>query len=118
MKKTRQCLTLTIAAALLLSACAQGGGNSSSASQETAVTLQAAQSAYLEKVDIDYSYDLALRMEEIRSNDALGYRTAGSEAELATGDMLKAEMVERLIIAAQFSVFACNGREFLYIATL
>ena len=48
--------------------------------------------AYLSKVDVDYSYNLALQLEEIRSNEKLGYRTAGSEAELATGDMLKEEM--------------------------
>ena len=48
--------------------------------------------AYLSKVDVDYSYNLALKLEEIRSNEKLGYRTAGSEAELATGDMLKEEM--------------------------
>ena len=38
------------------------------------------------------AYDLALKLEDIRSNETLGYRTAGSDAELATGDMLKAEM--------------------------
>lgn len=48
--------------------------------------------AYLSKVDVDYSYNLALKLDEIRSNEKLGYRTAGSEAELATGDMLKEEM--------------------------
>lgn len=47
---------------------------------------------YLEAVDIEYSYGLAKKMEEIRSNPVLGYRTAGSEAELATGEMLKKEM--------------------------
>ena len=48
--------------------------------------------AYLDTVDVDYAYDLALKLEDIRSNETLGYRTAGSDAELATGDMLKAEM--------------------------
>lgn len=48
--------------------------------------------AYLSKVDVDYSYNLALKLEEICSNEKLGYRTAGSEAELATGDMLNEEM--------------------------
>ena len=48
--------------------------------------------AYLDTVDVDYAYELALKLEDIRSNETLGYRTAGSDAELATGDMLKAEM--------------------------
>ena len=46
----------------------------------------------IDTVDVDYAYDLALKLEDIRSNETLGYRTAGSDAELATGDMLKAEM--------------------------
>ena len=78
---------------LLVSACTQKEVPDSSATPSgSAVTLQAAQQAYLEHVDVDYSYNLALKMEEIRSNEALGYRTAGSQAELDTGDMLKAEM--------------------------
>ena len=94
MKKTRQCIALTAAMMLLVSACTQKEVPDSSASPTAggAVTLQAAQAAYLEHVDVDYSYNLALKMEEIRSNEALGYRTAGSQAELDTGDMLKAEM--------------------------
>ena len=54
--------------------------------------LQLAQENYLEKVDVDYSYNLAIKMEEIKSNAVLGYRTAGSEAEFLTGEMLKEEM--------------------------
>ena len=92
MKKTRQCLSLTLAAALMLSACGQKTDNAQRAPEKENITLEAAQQAYLEKVDLDYSYDLALRLEDIRSNENLGYRMAGSEAELATGDMLKAEM--------------------------
>ena len=92
MKKTGQCLSLTLTAALLLSACAQQAEQMQSPAATQAVTLKAAQQAFLENVDVAYSYDLALRLEEIRSNEQLGYRTAGSEAELATGDMLKKEM--------------------------
>lgn len=47
---------------------------------------------YLERLDIGYSYRLAKRMEEHCTNPVLGYRTAGSPAEIATGDMLAAEM--------------------------
>lgn len=92
MKKIGQCLSLTLAAALFLSACGQQVDAPQSTPEAESVTLEAAQQAYLEKVDVDYSYQLALQLEDIRSNEALGYRTAGSEAELATGDMLKAEM--------------------------
>lgn len=92
MKKIGQCLSLTLAAVLLLSACGQQPDTPQSTPEAERVTLEAAQQAYLEKVDVDYAYHLALQLEDIRSNENLGYRTAGSEAELATGDMLKTEM--------------------------
>lgn len=91
MKKIRQCLSLTLTAAMLLLACIRPG-YAQSATENAAITLENAQQAYLEHVDIGYSYDLALGLEDIRSNDVLGYRTAGSQAELDTGDMLKAQM--------------------------
>lgn len=47
---------------------------------------------YINKLDIAYSYMLAKRMEENYTNPALGYRTAGSDAEIATGDLLVQEM--------------------------
>ena len=43
-------------------------------------------------MDIGYSYRLAKKMEEFKSNPVLGYRTAGSKAEFNTGEFLKAEM--------------------------
>ena len=52
------------------------------------MTLTSQAQRYLEKLDIGYSYRLAKRMEDYRTNPVLGYRTAGSPAEIATGDML------------------------------
>lgn len=46
----------------------------------------------LDKLDVEYSYQLAKRMEVEKTNPVLGYRTAGSKAEIATGDMLYEEM--------------------------
>ena len=43
-------------------------------------------------IDTDWSYQLARRMEKEKTNPVLGYRTAGSAAETATGDMLYREM--------------------------
>ncbi len=43
-------------------------------------------------LDIDYSYRLAKRMEEPKSNPVLGFRTAGSKAERETGELLFQEM--------------------------
>ncbi len=94
MKQIRPCLAWTAALALLVSGCAPQEAQETPAQENAAqvLTLEAAQAAVLEHVDVDYSYELALRLEEIRSNEALGYRTAGSQAELDTGDLLKAEM--------------------------
>lgn len=52
------------------------------------------QKAYMEQLDVSWSYRLAKQMEQICSNPRLGYRTAGSPAELLTGDMLAKEMRE------------------------
>ena len=40
--------------------------------------------AYLQAVDVDYSYRLAKKMETFKTNPVLGYRTAGSQAEIET----------------------------------
>ena len=58
---------------------------------------------YLEALDIGYSYNLAKKLEEFRSNPALGYRTAGSAAERQAGQFLAREM-ERI----GFSDVSCD----------
>lgn len=50
------------------------------------------QQTVIKNIDTDYSYQLAKRMEQFHSNEKLGYRPAGSEAEFLTGEMLKDEM--------------------------
>lgn len=52
-------------------------------------------SKYLEAVDVDASYRFAKKMETYKTNPVLGFRTAGSEAERKTGDMIK-EAMEQL----------------------
>ena len=84
----KRIVSMLLAVFLLVSATACAGKSDGESSEGTASAVQ----AYLDKVDVDYSYELALKLEEERSNEKLGYRTAGSDAELATGDMLKAEM--------------------------
>lgn len=48
--------------------------------------------AFLKALDVAYSYQLAKKMEKPRTNPVLGFRTAGSEAEFETGEMLAREM--------------------------
>lgn len=47
---------------------------------------------FVDSLDIEYSYELARKMEQFKSNPVLGYRTAGSRAEFETGEMLFREM--------------------------
>ena len=51
-----------------------------------------ASKAYLEKIDLDYSFNFAKSLEEFKTNEKLGYRTAGSEAEIKTGNKIYEEM--------------------------
>lgn len=48
----------------------------------------------LDSADVRYSYNLAKELENIRSNPALGYRSAGSEAEHEAGELIFNRMVE------------------------
>lgn len=48
--------------------------------------------AFFKALDMNYSYELAKRMEQYKTNPVLGYRTAGSNAEYLTGEMLYEEM--------------------------
>ena len=54
--------------------------------------LEEWEQALKQAVDTGYSYGLARRMEEYKTNPVLGYRTAGSGAERETGEMLYREM--------------------------
>ncbi|WP_243008967.1 M28 family peptidase [Clostridium sp. AM58-1XD] len=53
---------------------------------------------FFEAVDADASYRFAKKMETYRTNPVLGFRTAGSEAERMTGEMIREEM-ERIGLA-------------------
>ena len=89
MKKIQRIAAFLAAAALALTACSgQNGGTSS----QPETSYRAEQQAYLDKVDVDYSYELTKKLTEFKTNEKLGYRTAGSEAEIAAGEMLKEEM--------------------------
>lgn len=63
-------------------------------------------------IDTDWSYQLAKRMEKEKTNPVLGYRTAGSAAETATGDMLYKEMKEIGLTDVTKDTFTLDGWEF------
>ena len=63
-------------------------------------------------IDTDWSYQLAKRMEKEKTNPILGYRTAGSNAETATGDMLYKEMKAIGLTDVTKDTFTLDGWEF------
>lgn len=63
-------------------------------------------------LDTEWSYQLARRMEKEKTNPVLGYRTAGSHAETATGDMLYHEMIQIGLSDVTKDTFALDGWEF------
>lgn len=50
------------------------------------------QSHNLQAFDVDYTYHFTKKLETFKTNDKLGYRTAGSDAEHQTGAMIAEEM--------------------------
>ncbi|MDF2065439.1 hypothetical protein [Bacillus sp. Cr_A10] len=46
---------------------------------------------YLSAVDVDYAYEFTKGLEEFKTNEKLGYRTAGSEPELKTVEKIEEE---------------------------
>ena len=89
----KRLIAATAAAALLLSltACSQPDKQPEpSAGQDT----QALVSAYLERVDQEYAYQIAetLAYDPAYLSNELGWRTAGSDAEHAAADYIAAEM--------------------------
>ncbi len=62
-------------------------------------------------LDTRYSYELANQMEKFRTNEALGYRTAGSRAEYLTGEMICREMRE-IGLDVSKDAFTLDGWDF------
>lgn len=94
--------------ALILSSCSAAP----STSDVVETVLEKDQNAYLSSVNVDYGYELALSMEEIRDNAVLGYRTAGSPAEAETGEMLKKEMENIGLQNVRKDTFTLDGWTF------
>lgn len=72
------------------------------------------QQTVIKNIDTDYSYQLAKRMEQFRSNEKLGYRPAGSKAEFLTGEMLKDEMLKLGLSDVCKNAVTVDGWEFKY----
>ena len=79
--------------------------------RKEAITLNIEDSC-ISCIDTDWAYQLAKRMEKEKTNPVLGYRTAGSAAETATGDMLYKEMKSIGLTDVTKDTFTLDGWEF------
>ena len=96
MNKLVSYLTLSILVGMVLVACTPKEEKTNvkeETVQEGKMTAREdANSKYLSVVDVDYAYNFTKSLEEFKTNEKLGYRTAGSEAELKTGEKIGEEM--------------------------
>ncbi|WP_172370822.1 M28 family peptidase [Sporosarcina jiandibaonis] len=90
MKKQLNAITLLLVTVLFLSACSK----KETLNEPKGGPFENAQNDYLSKVDVDYAYNFAKSLEEFKTNEKLGYRTAGSQAEIQTGNHIFDEMKE------------------------
>lgn len=67
---------------------------------------------FIKTVDIEYSLEVAKKLEKFRSNLKLGFRTAGSRAEFEAGEMLVAEMRKIGISDVSKDKITVDGWEF------
>lgn len=84
MKKNVGLFAGLLAGAMLLAGCGQTVA-------KTAPSETVAEN-YLSKVDVDYTFNFAKALEAFKTNEKLGYRTAGSQAEIETGNKIYDEM--------------------------
>ena len=91
MKKLMNYLVLSIVIGILLAGCTPKEEQETVEDVKT-VPLTDEKENYLTAVDVDYAFEFTKSLEEFKSNEKLGYRTAGSDAELKTGVKIAEEM--------------------------
>ena len=98
MRKIRKLIAIVLASTLLITGCMQNKAPNSQVKEEEKINESKVKgleddmkSKYLGSVDLQYSLYIANKLTEFKSNEKLGYRTAGSKAELEAGNMLAEE---------------------------
>ncbi len=86
MKKKRLAILLALIFVFSAAACGNPGHGQSDASADADFA------AYVQCVDAGYSYGLMKTLTGFQTNEDLGFRTAGSAAELAAADFIESEM--------------------------
>jgi Iap family predicted aminopeptidase len=88
MKKLSNAITLLLITVLFLSACTK----KETLNEPKSDPLELSKNDYLSKVDVEYAYNFTKSLEKYKTNEKLGYRTAGSQAEIQTGNTIFEEM--------------------------
>jgi len=95
----KKIITLLLAVCIAVSGCSANNSASSSVSSSSQVmektqklSLEEAQELFIEKVDTEWGYNVMEELTKFKTNEDLGYRTAGSKAETEAGDYIKETM--------------------------
>lgn len=67
---------------------------------------------YLSVVDVEYAFEFAKSLEQFKTNEKLGFRTAGSAAEIETGEHIGEEMKKIGLVEVTKDEFKVDTWEF------
>ncbi|GKV70481.1 hypothetical protein NCCP2716_29790 [Sporosarcina sp. NCCP-2716] len=116
MKKLVKCAALPLLVGLSLAACTPKEDvavkKEEKVEEVKTVPLADVKEQYLSAVDVSYAFEFAKDLEEFKTNDKLGYRTAGSEAERKTGEKIGEEMKAIGLAEVTKDEFAVDSWEF------
>ncbi|WP_199203760.1 M28 family peptidase [Sporosarcina sp. P16b] len=116
MKKMVSYLTLSMLVATSLVACTPKDDSSKDKKEPVedvkTIPLSDEKDKYLSEVDVEYAFEFAKGMEEYKTNEKLGYRTAGSEAERKTGEKIGEEMKKIGLTEVTKDAFMVDSWEF------
>lgn len=85
MKKLMSCLILSMVIGMSLAGCTPKEEQKTVEDVKT-VPLIDEKDNYLSSVDVEYAFEFAKSLEQFKTNEKLGFRTAGSVAEIQTGE--------------------------------
>lgn len=116
MKKIVSCLTLSMLVGMSLVGCAPTEETPEVKEKPVedgkTAPVTDGKEQYLSAVDVEYAFDFTKGLEEYKTNEKLGYRTAGSEAERKTGEKIGEEMKDIGLVEVTKDKFKVDSWEF------
>ncbi|MCZ2259876.1 hypothetical protein [Sporosarcina sp. G11-34] len=91
MKKLMSCLILSMVIGMSLAGCIPKEEQKTVENVKT-VPLIDEKDNYLSVVDVEYAFEFAKSLEQFKTNEKLGFRTAGSVEEIEIGEQIGEEM--------------------------